>query len=612
MREEAKAQMIRTIHERFLPRTVLALRPEGDDPLSVRDRDVLDALGRALDQLRDAAQVLGLEDRAWGLDGFVDHLRDMLAGAELDAGRPRHGQVQVLSAHEARTLSFDHVFVVGLTDQGFPAAHATGSVYGLAEADRWATHGVQLPQPRHLIHEEMLLYYASLTRARKHLVLCRSACSPEGREELASPFLDDTVACFAPETVRTWRQALGDVTPPGADDVWTPAHLRLFAVHEGLSGRPEPFRRLLDHDLTQAAARHMHHALLALRTRVTSREFGPYDGMLGADVSAWLHREHPDGPCMAVTRLEQYRQCPFAYFVAHVLGAQPLPEPQAELTGLGLGLIVHEILRDFHRELALSGSVPDPADQQRLLVRTCGSVFQQHQGELAEAERVLWEIEQQRVMQRLQAYLAAWQAMQAEGDVPWEPTFMEVSFGERPRPGADPASVARTLVAEQDDHRIALRGRVDRIDVARTPEGTVFRVIDYKTGRSAPRTKDIMEGTALQLPVYAWAAQRLLLAHDQAMPGAVGYWMVGTDKPWRGLCAAQPGPAGWVASPDWIAAQEHVLTQIFVTLQAMLRGEFHVGPDRPCPSYCDYRHVCRSSEADALGKTAPAGEAGHG
>ena len=51
-----------------------------------------------------------------------------------------------------------------------------------------------------------------------------------------------------------------------------------------------------------------------------------------------------------------------------------------------------------------------------------------------------------------------------------------------------------------------IRGRIDRIDLA--PDGN-FLIYDYKSGAQHPKTKDIEEGTALQLPLYLLAFEKI-------------------------------------------------------------------------------------------------------
>jgi hypothetical protein len=112
---------------------------------------------------------------------------------------------------------------------------------------------------------------------------------------------------------------------------------------------------------------------------------------------------------------------------------------------------------------------------------------------------------------------------------------------------------------------VRLQGMIDRIDLVRHPDRTLFRVIDYKTGPS-PGKAALKAGLALQLPLYALAVERILLAEQAAAPLDVGYWGLAADgfKPcarWRrsatgrscGSTPGSPSAATWNAtcSPWW-------------------------------------------------------------
>ena len=62
---------------------------------------------------------------------------------------------------------------------------------------------------------------------------------------------------------------------------------------------------------------------------------------------------------------------------------------------------------------------------------------------------------------------------------------------------------------------MCLNAKIDRIDIG----NGVFNVIDYKSGSSTPTIKDILEGRALQLPIYLEIAKQLLGAAYEAAAG---------------------------------------------------------------------------------------------
>jgi RecB family exonuclease len=73
-------------------------------------------------------------------------------------------------------------------------------------------------------------------------------------------------------------------------------------------------------------------------------------------------------------------------------------------------------------------------------------------------------------------------------------------------PAAEPLGVERTVATRTD--RIAVSGRIDRLDERPAPTGSELVVVDYKTGRHLLTVDDAR--TSLPMAIYALAAQRVL------------------------------------------------------------------------------------------------------
>jgi RecB family exonuclease len=73
-------------------------------------------------------------------------------------------------------------------------------------------------------------------------------------------------------------------------------------------------------------------------------------------------------------------------------------------------------------------------------------------------------------------------------------------------PAREPVGVERTVATRTD--RIAVSGRIDRLDERPEDGGTALVVVDYKTGRRPLTTDDVR--TSMPLALYALAAARVL------------------------------------------------------------------------------------------------------
>ncbi len=210
----------------------------------------------------------------------------------------------------------------------------------------------------------------------------------------------------------------------------------------------------------------------------------------------------PTSPITAIsmTAFRTYLECPYRFYLRHVLDLQGMDDTAEELGPAAFGTLIHDVLRPFGEEpIHLS---TDPEEISRFLDHTLQALIKSRYG-TEHLPAVAVQLVQAR--QRLQAF-ARWQARRAaEG---WEIVYTETTGGQQP--------VRLNIDA---DTSVILRGRIDRID---RREGK-WAIFDYKTGDRArsPQETHFKAGRwlDLQLPLYVELARSL----DVTGPPALGY-----------------------------------------------------------------------------------------
>jgi RecB family exonuclease len=160
-------------------------------------------------------------------------------------------------------------------------------------------------------------------------------------------------------------------------------------------------------------------------------------------------------------------------------------------------------------------------------------------------------------------------------------------------PADEPLGVERTVATRTD--RIAVSGRIDRLDSRAVPEGgTELVVVDYKTGRHLLTTDDARSSMALAL--YALAAGRVMRrpCHQVELhhlpTGEIIAWSHSEESLTRHLNRAE-GIAEECATAD-----ERMR-------DGLVPADFDkVFPPRPSPScgWCDYLRHCPEGAAAAI------------
>ncbi|MCY4492883.1 MAG: PD-(D/E)XK nuclease family protein [Acidimicrobiaceae bacterium] len=253
--------------------------------------------------------------------------------------------------------------------------------------------------------------------------------------------------------------------------------------------------------------------------------FTRFDGNLVHALSAAARRElKARGEVTSASRLELWARCPHAYFVQHVLGVNPVedPEEQYRIRPLDLGTLVHSTIERWIEEAWSEDSLPSPdtpwsdSEVARLVeIATEEAARLEHRGLVGRA--VYWQRDKQVLLDDLREF-SSFDSDQRR-HLESIPIASELKFG---LPTSDRGPIT---IALPNGRSIRLRGAIDRVD--ERADGNLV-VIDYKTG-SARNYKNLHEdplanGTNLQLLIYCLAARQLLSRPDTPMSGS--YWFV--------------------------------------------------------------------------------------
>jgi ATP-dependent helicase/nuclease subunit B len=455
--------------------------------------EIADAVGRLgeLDAVSDSVSFAT----------FARVLRNTLSSIRPAAARAEG--VSILSLGEARGLSFTDVFIPGLAEKIFPTVPRQDPFLTdreRSEITRLTNGEVYLSPRLGRLDEEALLFTLALDSAADRVVCSYPRMEQEtGRERIESSFLR-FIEGFSPigEGIRPHR-----------------LHRFGRSDDEPLSELEYDYIRALRGDPFVPRGEFFDRAVKMERARSGGGRFTPYEGVfssqeaLGALRSLLERAEWSFSP----TSLESYAACPFAYFLAGVLGLELVEEPERliQITPLQRGSIVHEILAGLFGRLAEKELLPlSPSVRSEALLlteRTVDAYLDAYPSREPTGRPLFWEIEKRMIGEAVIRYIE-WEIREESSLVP---IHFEKRFGD------DPAVSIDTVKGT-----IGFHGRIDRIDVE--PAET-FRVIDYKTGRLSDKDQYLAGGTRLQLPVYIIAASTLLarpIEHGVAVYRKVG------------------------------------------------------------------------------------------
>ncbi|MFA4943325.1 MAG: PD-(D/E)XK nuclease family protein [Lentisphaeria bacterium] len=181
---------------------------------------------------------------------------------------------------------------------------------------------------------------------------------------------------------------------------------------------------------------------------------------------------------LSTTQFRDYLECPFRFYLKHVLRMAELHDQQLELDPLGFGSAAHHALESFAR-----GELRDSTDPD-LIARCLGAHAEEwFQRQFAPDATAALLVQKEQLLQRLR-HAARVQAQQRQAGWRILPEFTEQPLEKELIPG------------------MTVRGRPDRVE--RHDQTGHYRVLDFKTADTPKRPAETHTGTRRDdTPAYA-------------------------------------------------------------------------------------------------------------
>jgi ATP-dependent helicase/nuclease subunit B len=549
------------------------LRLGGSDELG------LDPLQDALEDQAGVLDRLGRGEAPWSWGAFVREVESMVLDFKVPGPPPRPGSVRMATVSETQGARARFVILAGLSEGTFPARDAVEAFLSLRPG------AVPDEASRRVFSREMLRFQRVLGSAESGAVLIYPTTDVKGQELLRAGFLDELLELLTPESAAACHQSFGHVDPALVDSpglAGSPGDRRVRAV---ALARTRGDLTLLSELAGQPAHRHVLEgtaaALQVLARRLRGSEFGEYDGLLkDGDAVLNIAESFPPEYRFSASQLETYIACPFQFFCKYVLKLEPA-ERRDELDEdyTERGSRIHNILQQLEE---MKQQIHDQPHEELARIAV-GTELDVTLADASEVDLGLAEIERRRLIQTIERYVVQLRDYESDPGARAIPHLFEVEFGKEDpqRPHLEIGRGQRT---------VRLQGKIDRIDLVESPEGRGFRVIDYKSG-AGPSTTDVSQARLLQLPLYAMAVERIILAQQALSLRDVGYWALRKDgyKP--------------IAFEEWNAVQEALESYVAELVERLRRGLFVVDSQIDgCESFCDYRAICRIRQARQAAK----------
>ncbi len=214
----------------------------------------------------------------------------------------------------------------------------------------------------------------------------------------------------------------------------------------------------------------------------------------------------------SVSKLETYKKCPFSYFLKYGLNLKQKEE--LKIQNFDTGSFMHEIIDLFFNQVKEENiQLPELLGEEEKIRKIVNQIVETKldYGKYKFTATVKYKILIQRLEKMVTKALKYIVESLVYSDFNVEGTEVEFDNGKEYKP------IEITL---ENGKKIEIRGKIDRVDIARTSDGNYLRIIDYKSSARNVDLNEVYAGISIQLLTYLDA----ICEEKDLMPAGILYF----------------------------------------------------------------------------------------
>ncbi|NLK96053.1 MAG: helicase-exonuclease AddAB subunit AddB [Clostridiales bacterium] len=423
------------------------------------------------------------------------------------------GDISRIKGRDVRAL-----FVVGVNDGVLPAINKEEGILSDKDREILKDNGVELASTNKIkTFEEQFMVYTALTLASDLLIITYKMADFDGKSLRPSIIIPRIKKIFPKLIEESSINNLGE-----KEDSYSKVTAKIPTFNEMILA----LRRKIDNEETEDYWNQVYkwfednykldnktaHILAGLRYE-NSGEIVPKEKIRK------LYSTDSGKLLFSVSRLEQYANCPFAYYVKYGLKAKD--RKIYEFSAPDIGSFMHEILDEFtnkiRREKISWGELNSERCREIVSELISTKLKEDSKSILNSSKKYNYFTDRFRRVITKSVSIISDQMRKGQFEI----FSNEFIFGNY----RDGEPITLNLPSGEE---VYLTGRIDRIDTLDLNENTYIRIIDYKSGAKKFDLNELYYGLQIQLLVYLDAILRnsKSILKKQAVPGAILYFKI--------------------------------------------------------------------------------------
>lgn len=439
-----------------------------------------------IDVLDELVLVLG--DKKISFEKYADVLKIGLGNSGLGKIPGTQDQVTVGDVDRSRSHKVKAVFIIGLNDGVFPAINKNEGFFNDNDREKLKSMGAELAKGTlEKLYDDNFNIYKAFSTAEEKLYLSYSSSNLEGKSLRAS-ILINKIKKIYPNLLEK-----SDVIEKQSEIITEETtfeelldKLRILKENEG---------KLKDDDKIWLEVYDYYSKSEKWKSRLeNSMKALNYTNEPEKISKKLVEKLYGDTLKTSISRLEQYKSCPFSYYLKY--GLKLSEKNEFKIEAVDTGTFMHDVIDDFFERLDEKNiSVKRITDDE--LKEIVNEVIEEKLS--LKQNYIFTSIPKYRVLaNRLRKVIQ--KSMKYIVDSLKYSKFEVLGHELEFKQGKEYEPITFDL---DNGKKVEITGKIDRLDIAKTLDGNYIRIIDYKSSVKDINLNEVIAGLQLQLLTYA-------------------------------------------------------------------------------------------------------------
>ena len=422
-----------------------------------------------IDVLDEIADIF--KDGKMNFETYIKLLKTGISYKEIGQIPQTQDKVTVGDVNRSKTHKIKAIFIIGVNDGTFPSVPSSEGFFNDKDREFLKNEGLELAKGTlEKMYEENFNIYKAFSTAEEKVYISYPAADIEDK----------------PLRRSTMISKLKKIFPKLKEEVYN------FSTNE-IYNKNVTFSNLLANINNIQGKWHEIYSWYKNNPEWLNKLNNALDGLDYTNVPEKINKEnvkrlYGDTLHTTVSRLESFRSCSFAYYLKY--GLKLSDKEKMDIKPIDTGSFMHEVIDRFFKKVdniktiseeemkkALDEIIEDELSLPKNYIFTATAKFRTL---VIRLKKVIY-LSMKYIIQSLKY---------SEFDV----LQTELEFGNNNYP-----PIEMTL---DNGKKISITGKIDRIDIAKTPNGKYIRIIDYKSSSKDIELNKVIAGLQLQLLTY--------------------------------------------------------------------------------------------------------------